>query len=340
MTPRPARRSGAPRSRRSGGSRTRRLLDRYLAALLLLAAVAAAALIVSYREVQVSADEMRTRAAPAVQGVAATQLALLRAHQEARNSVDRDIDSVVGAGARYENQLAAASQGLSRLSDVQIDGDRGRGVLETVNGVLTSYSSSITPGTVKYVSDDLMQQEKFAEAERLLEREGTGVVPRLDVLQRHQTERVGAISSMGTARRTGWIVAETALLAMALTTLAALRMLRTRCGRSHDPWLLVSLVITVGLAVLPLWATALTQHRLDAAREGLVRIDRRAHDHRALAEAQRYVTDTSTGVRADLAARDWQNWAYYGALGGSALIVLLPAVGIGRRLNADYWRAG
>lgn len=120
--------------------------------------VSMSALLVSYREVQISAGEMRDRGAPAVQGVAATQLALLRAHKEAQASVDSGIADVVGAGARYENQLAAADQGLSRLSDVQIDGDRGRGVLETVNGLLTSYSSSITPGAVKYVSDEPMQR--------------------------------------------------------------------------------------------------------------------------------------------------------------------------------------
>jgi hypothetical protein len=42
------------------------------------AVVAVSALLVSYREVVLSADGLRSQAAPAVQGVAATRLALLR----------------------------------------------------------------------------------------------------------------------------------------------------------------------------------------------------------------------------------------------------------------------
>ncbi|MER6119870.1 hypothetical protein [Streptomyces sp. NPDC001743] len=338
--PSPTRWTRAVRARRRTRSRTRRLLERHLAVMVVAALVSMTAVLVSYREVQNAAGEMRTRGAPAVQGVAATQLALLRAHEEAENSVRQDIDTVVGAGARYENQLAAAGQGLSRLSDVQIDGERGRGVLDTVNGVLTSYSTSITPGAVKYVHDDLMQQEKFTEARTLLDRPGTGVVPRLDVLQEHQMRRVERVSSLGTLQRTGWAVAELGLLVLALSCLSALWVLRTRCGRSHDPWLLAALLVTVALAVVPLWATVRTQERLDTARGLLVAIEQRAHDHADLVSSQTYVTDTSAALRGGLAARSWQSWTYYGALGGGALIVLLPAAGVCRRLNADYWRAG
>ncbi len=306
------------------------------------ALVSMTVLIVSYREVQNAAGEMRTRGAPAVQDVAATQLALLRAHEEAQLSVKEEIDTVVGAGARYENQLSAASQGLSRLSDVQLDGERGRGVLKTVTGVLTSYSSSITPGAVKYVrdEDELMQREKFQEARRLLRRPGTGVVPRLDVLQKHQMARVDRVSSLGPLQRTGWAAAELGLLVLALTCLSALWVLRSRCGRSHDPWLLAALLVTVALAVVPLRATIGTQTRLDTARHDLTRINQKAHDYDDLAVSQQYVITHSTSQRDRLAARSWQSWTYYGALGGGALIVLLPAVGMVRRLNADYWRAG
>ncbi|MFB7557812.1 hypothetical protein [Streptomyces brevispora] len=340
--PRPNRWTRALRTRGQGGFRTRRLLELHLAVLVVTALTSMTVLLVSYREVQNSAGEMRTHGAPAVQGVAATQLALLRAHQEAQDSVDRGIDHVIGAGARYENQLSAADQGLSRLSDVQLDGERGRGVLETVNGLLTSYSSSMTPGAVKYVSDDSMQQEKFTEAQRILSRPGTGVVPRLDVLQKHQMQRVDRVSSMGALQRTGWVIAELGLLVMALTVLSALWLLRGRCGRSHDPWLLLSLLAAVALAVFPLWATAATQERLDTARHLLSRIDERAHDNapEELADSQQDVTLDSTDLRGRLAAQSWQSWTYYGALGGGALIVLLPAAAVCRRLNADYWRAG
>ncbi|WLQ36482.1 hypothetical protein P8A18_24980 [Streptomyces castrisilvae] len=341
MTDRPTRWTRAFRARRPTGSRTRRLLELHLAVIVLAGIVSMTALLVSYREVQNAAGEMRTHAAPAVQGVAATQLALLRAHQEAQASVDSGIDEVVGAGARYEAQLSAANQGLSRLSDVQIDGERGRGVLKTVTGVLTSYSGSITPGTVKYVDDNLMQRQKMSEAKRLLDRPGTGVVPRLDVLQHHQMRRMSRISSLGPLQATGWAVAELGLLVLALTTLSALWLLRRRCGRSLDAWLLPALLVALALAVVPLWATVGTQERLDTARHELVRIEQRADRHADLAEDQSYVTRTSTALHGRLEAERWQSWTYYGALGGGALIILLPVAGLSRRLNADYyWRAG
>ncbi|MFF9570880.1 hypothetical protein [Streptomyces sp. NPDC014685] len=321
-------------------SRTRRLLERHRAALLLVALVSLSALLLPYRQVQSAASEMRTRGAPAVQGVAATQLALLRAHQEAEDSVADGIADVVGAGARYETQLAAADQGLTRLADVQIDGERGRGALETVNGLLTSYSASITPAVTKYVSNEPMREEKFAEADTLLTREGTGVVPRLDVLQGHQLERIDRLSSAGPFQRGAWVVAETGLLAMALITLSALWVLRTRCGHSLDLCLLVSLAATVFLAVVPLTATVVTLDRLDTARDGLVRIERLAQDHTDLARSQQKVTEESAQVRAGLAARDWQSGTYYGALAAGVTILLLPAIGLGRHLNADYRRQG
>ncbi|MFB8088856.1 hypothetical protein [Streptomyces sp. NPDC055992] len=339
--PRPIRWPRVPRARRPAGSRTRRLLELHLAVIVLAALVSTTALLVSYREVQNAAGEMRAHAAPAVQGVAATQLALLRAHKEAEASVNSGIDEVVGAGARYEAQLSAANQGLSRLSDVQIDGERGRGVLQTVTGVLTSYSGSITPGTVKYVDDELMQRQKLSEARRQLVRPGTGVVPRLDVLQGHQMQRMSRISTLGPLQLTGWAVAELGLAVVAVTTLSALWLLRSRCGRSLDPWLLAAFVVAVALAVVPLWATAATQERLDTARERLGTIEQTAREHHHLAEDQQEVTRTSTALHGRLEAERWQSWTYYGALGGGALVLLLPVAGLGRRLNADYYgRAG
>ncbi|MFH8517993.1 hypothetical protein ACH4CE_23450 [Streptomyces gelaticus] len=127
---------------------------------------------------------------------------------------------------------------------------------------------------------------------------------------------------------------------MVLITLSALWVLRTRCGHSLDLCLLVSLLAVVFLATGPLIATSVTQDRLATARDGLIRIEQQAHDHRDLAGSQQAVTDMSTRVRARLAAQGWQSGVYYGALAAGALIVLLPAVGIGRHLNADYWRTG
>lgn len=173
-------------------------------------------------------------------------------------------------------------------------------------------------------------------------------------------DRIDTLTSMSPLRWSGWAVAELGLLAMALITLSALWVLRTRCGHSLDLCLLVSLLAVVLLATGPLIATNKTQDQLATARDRLFRIEQQAHDQQArdqqahdqqdrdqqarelrvLAGAQQAVTDESTKARAGLAAEGWQSGTYYGALAVGALLVLLPAVGIGRHLNADYWRTG
>ncbi|MFG2028390.1 hypothetical protein [Streptomyces sp. NPDC048825] len=353
-TKRPAAAAGAgPRTgtgpsaayrRRLSRYRTRRLLEFHLLAMALAAIVAVSALLVSYREVVLSADGLRSQAAPAVQGVAATRLALLRADWEA-NWVKRNLNGVPGAEESYQSQLSAADQSLSRLAERTSDD------LGTVNGLLDSYDNSITLGALRYQDDKPIQEQKFSEAGSLLIRSESGLVPRLDSLQDRQMNRVERLATMGALGYTGWAVAELALLVLALMLLSALWVLRDRCGRDYNPWLLSALVLTVALAVVPLLATTATQRHLDNARETLTEIRSVAEQaerstdtgdlagrHR-LEEDQNLVSRMSNDVREELKAREWQSSVYYGALGGGILVAVLPAAGIGRRLNADYWRA-
>ncbi|WP_245685352.1 hypothetical protein [Streptomyces yerevanensis] len=331
--------------RRLSRYRTRRLLEFHLLAMAVTAVVAVSALLVSYREVVLSADGLRSEAAPAVQGVAATRLALLRADWEANAAVEKGLDDVEGAGETYQRQLSAADQSLSRLAENTSEN------LGTVNGLLTSYRNSITLGADRYHDDEQIQKQKLRQAGSLLTRSEVGLVPRLDALQDTQMGRAERLATMGAAGYTGWVVAELALLVLALTLLSALWVLRDRCGRDHNPWLLGALVLTVALAVVPLLATSATQRHLDNVRDTLIEIRNVAEQakrypeaddlaqRKQLDDAQIEVSDTSQEVRDELRAPEWQNSVYYGALGGGILVAVLPAVGMGRRLNADYWRA-
>jgi hypothetical protein len=310
----------------------------------LAAVVAVSALLVSYREVVLSADGLRSQAAPAVQDVAATRLALLRADWEA-NWVKRNLNGVPGAEESYQSQLSAADQSLSRLAERTSDD------LGTVNGLLDSYGTSITNGALYYHGTRPMQDQKFSEAGSLLIRTDVGLVPRLDKLQNRQMERAEGLATIGPLGYTGWVVAELALLVLALMLLSALWVLRDRCGRDYNPWLLGALVLTVALAVVPLLATTATQRHLEDAHDELTEITtiaeqtkretyvRSTAPRKTLDDAQNDVSNMSQEVRKELSAREWQNSVYYGALGGGILVVLLPALGIGGRLNADYWRA-
>jgi hypothetical protein len=306
------------------------------------AVVAVSALLVSYREVVLSADGLRSQAAPAVQGVAATRLALLRADWEANAAVEKGLDDVAGAGETYQRQLSAADQSLSRLAENTSEN------LGTVNGLLDSYRNSITLGADRYHDDQQIQEQKLREAGSLLTRSDVGLVPRLDALQDTQMGRSERLATMGAVGYTGWVIAELALLLLALTLLSALWVLRDRCGRDHNPWLLGALVLTVALAVVPLLATTATQQHLDNARDTLIEIRNVAEQPEGrdgdaqrdpLDSAQNAVSKMSQAVRRELLAPEWQSSVYYGALGGGVLATVLPVIGLGRRLNADYWRA-
>ncbi|MGY6018876.1 hypothetical protein [Streptomyces spinosirectus] len=326
--------------RRLSRWRTRRLLEAHLLILFLCAAVAATALFFSYRQTQRGAVALASREAPAVQGLAGTRLAALRSYQEADALLRDGLIDVAGSGETYRSQLSAADQGLSRIAD-RTDQDLG-----TVNGLLATYGNSLNLGTSMYRDQPLMRELKFDEAKSLLVRDKVGLAPRLGELQRIQMSHARATATMGGWQRAGWWLAELALAAVALTLLSALFVLRDRCGRDWNPYLLAAFVLTVVLAVVPLITTSATEDALDGALKNLGQITDVSRQitevppkpGAELADAQQDVTLRSERVRQQLTAGAWTDRVYLGTFVGGLLIVVLPALGLGLRLDGDYWR--
>ncbi|QFR02883.1 hypothetical protein F9278_28845 [Streptomyces phaeolivaceus] len=299
------------------------------------ALVAAGALFVSCRQIQGGAGALADEEAPAVQGLAATRLAVLRADHEARVLGKLELVDVAGSGETYRAQLSAADQGLSRIAD-RTDQDLG-----TVNGLLATYSNSLNLGTAMYRDQPLMRKQKLAEARSLLVRPGVGLVPRLHDMQRVQLRHAEATATEGWLQRSGWWLAELALAALALTLLSALFVLRDRCGRDWNPYLLAAFALTVLLAVVPLLTMASAQDDLDRVVADLGEITEASRQRccdEGLAAAQQSVTERSEDVRRVLADDTWTDRVYQGTLTGGLLIVVLPALGLGLRLDSDYWR--
>ena len=321
--------------RRLSHWRTRRLLEVHLLVLTVCATVAAAALLVSYRQTQHGAEALSSREAPAVQGLAATRLAVLRADQEAGVLVSKKLVDVAGSGESYRSQLSAADQGLSRIAD-RTDQDLG-----TVNGLLATYSNSLNLGTSMYRDQPFMQKQKILEAHSLLTRPGVGVAPRLDQLQQNQMEHARSTAAMGHWQRSAWWLAELALAALALTLLSALFVLRDRCGRDWNPYLLAAFALTVLLAVVPLMSMSATEDDLDRAireLQQITEVSRQSCCGKGLAAGQQNVTAMSENVRHELGDDTWTDRVYQGTLIGGLLLIVLPASGLGLRLDSDYWR--
>ncbi|WP_405875618.1 MULTISPECIES: hypothetical protein [unclassified Streptomyces] len=327
--------------------RTRRLLEVHLLVLLMCGVVAVTALLVSYRQTQRDADALASREAPAVQGLAAARLAALRADWEVQVLVELNLVDVAGSGETYRAQLSAADQGLSRIAD-RTDQDLG-----TVNGLLATYGNSLSLGTSKYRDQALMREQKLDEASSLLTRTGVGLAPRLNALQQVQMRHAEATAGLGWVQRTGWWLAELALAAFALTLFSALFVLRDRCGRDWNPFLIAAFVITVVLSIVPLLTASSTRDDLDSAVGHLRYItdvsQQSCCDHppgraavlaaaEKLASAQGTVTERSEEVRRKLADDAWTDRVYQGSLIGGLLIVVLPAMGLVLRLDSDYWR--
>ncbi|MFE6288081.1 hypothetical protein [Streptomyces sp. NPDC057877] len=313
---------------------TRRLLETHLLVLLVCSAVAAVSLLASYRQTERAAESLAARHAPTAQGLAATRLAVLRADREVEELVDRGLVDVAGSGETYRAQLSAADQGLSWI------GDRTDQDLSTVNGLLTSYGNSITSAMTRYHDQSLMQEHKRAEARSLLTRARVGLVARLDQLQRNQSEQATATATMSGWQRAGWWIAELSLAVLALTLVSALFVLRDRCGRDWDPYLLAALLLTALFAVVPALAVSSAQHHLDEVRadlDAITALSQQRHDGSELADTQETLTEESERVRQKLADGTWADPVYQGSLTGGLLIVVLPAVGLGRRLEKDYW---
>lgn len=333
--PRPGRTLGALWRERLSGRRTRRLLEAHLLVLTVCALVAAGALFVSCRQIQGGAEALADEEAPAVQGLAATRLAVLRADYEARELKEMKLVDVAGSGETYRAQLSAADQGLSRIAD-RTDQDLG-----TVNGLLATYSNSINLGTAMYRDQPLMREQKLAEARSLLTRSGVGLVPRLDDMQRVQMKHAEATATEGWLQRSGWWLTELALAALALTLLSALFVLRDRCGRDWNPYLLAAFALTVLLAVVPLLTMSSAQDDLDSVVGDLREITDTSQEGccgARLEKAQQTVTERSEDVRLVLADDAWTERVYQGTLTGGLLLVVLPVVGLGLRLDSDYWR--
>ncbi|WP_406441710.1 hypothetical protein OHB00_37870 [Streptomyces sp. NBC_00631] len=311
--------------------RTRRLLEAHLLVAFVCALLAATALSLSCRQTERGAQALASREAPAVQGLAASRLAALRSYQEAQYLVDRKLLDVVGSGDAYRSQLSAADQGLSRIAD-RTDQDLG-----TVNGLLDTYGNSLNLGTSVYHDQPLMQEQKLDEAHSLLTRRTVGLVPRLEALETAQLRHAKATAAVGRWQLAGWWIGELALAALASTLLSALFVLRDRCGRDWNPYLLAALVLTVLLAVVPLLAASATQHGVDAAL-GDLRWITGVSGRGGAAGAQQGVADASERVRQELAAGAWTGRVYEGTFVGGLLVVVLPALALALRLDGDYWR--
>ncbi|MFI7011480.1 extracellular solute-binding protein [Streptomyces sp. NPDC050145] len=316
---------------------TRRLLQRHLW-LFLACAITGVTLLtaVAVPVLDARARQMSEETAPSAQGAAAVRLAVLRADQDARRSVEQHIAGTVGMGESAESQLAAADQGLTRFAD-----HAGGGVAQNVtavNGMLVNYGNTITAATVTYRDDAQMRTEKLAAARALLARPDTGILARLEQIARDEQHRSRRLAEPSFPLVTAWAGAVLALVAAAALAFSAARVVRRRCGRVLAPAMLAggagaALLAGLSASLAVHTALALAATRDDLAATLRVALAAGLHDDTGvLGSAQKTVAGAGPPA---LSGSGWWNVAYI-VLG--VAVVCATVAGLLVRLVQDYPR--
>ncbi|WP_183091618.1 hypothetical protein [Streptomyces radicis] len=251
-------------------STTRRALVLRALALLILTVATMASLFTAYTGVHSQAAPVRERTAPAILDVTAAQNALLQSFDAVRDSGTGEL---VSTGGGYRVQIAVANQSLARAAGAAVGGEPGLRALETVTGLIVSYSGFLEQAD-RHRTDAALRDGYLWYAEGTLSRDLDGILDRLDSLQDQQYDVLDGQVSFDRGAQLAWGATLLSAAALLLVLIETQVLLRRRFRRRYNLGLLgatATLLIALGGAV---HVTAETQSALDAAghslRENLV----------------------------------------------------------------------
>jgi len=149
----PPSRAGAPTG---PGSRTLRVLQTYLAFLLLAVIAMPTAVLWTLHRISDHVEEVRTRTAPALLEISESRRALAAADAAAVESFAVGDPQLIGLypGMEYRKQFGIANQSLARVVEVHPLGEEGSHVLQTVEGLLASYADWIGRASAHFRQKD------------------------------------------------------------------------------------------------------------------------------------------------------------------------------------------
>ncbi|MFL6124895.1 hypothetical protein [Actinophytocola sp.] len=280
-------------------STTRRLLLGLLAGLLVLSALVFATGLLAFTRVHDTAAAVRDRSVPVVGELAVARSALLRADHAAITSFTTGGAQLSGPGDEFQNQLAVASQTLTRVAEHNVAGDAGSSTLQLVEGLLVSYTGMIgqadahfrQPGGAVIGAVDLWN------ASRLLHKPDGALVTQLDTLM--ATERTALDRQLATAKTTPGAAVVVFLPVVALLALlvVANAVFFRRFRRRVNLWLVLAGAALIALAVIS-WRVAGTHGDLVTVRGELYNLvdAQRARDAATDASGQRALRDLVVGT--------------------------------------------
>ncbi|WP_238605629.1 hypothetical protein [Amycolatopsis sp. Poz14] len=249
--------------------RTRQALVRIRAVLL---AGTVLALVTSYLAVSGvvrTADQISSATSRAILEVAAARDALVSADAAAIASFASGEAKLAGPGQEYENRMASASQSLARVAEFNQAGEPGTGTLQTVEGLVASYSGAMGQADAHFrqPGGELVGLADLWYASLLLH----GPDNVLDLLGKLQKDERAALDTQisGTRMSAGplilWLLPPLVLLALLVSTQV---FLRQRFRRRLNLPLLGATALGLGVVAGLLLAAALAG-RLDTVRSSV-----------------------------------------------------------------------
>ncbi|MGH4014794.1 MAG: hypothetical protein ACRDSL_12895 [Pseudonocardiaceae bacterium] len=231
-----------------GTTTTLRTLLRNGAALLVLTVVTGGFAWWAFDRAHDTAQTAQNRTVPAIMEVSAARSALIQADHAAILSFHTGAARFGGPGEEYRNQLAIATQNLTRAAEDNVTGNEGSQRLRFVQGQLASYLSLVEQAAAIYRQNEnaALWMTDLWNASRLLHDPEAGVLAELHALQGAQRERLTEELDSGDMVWSGlsWLLP--AILLFGLLGVTQVYLTR-RFRRVMNPGLLVAALCLLGL---------------------------------------------------------------------------------------------
>jgi alpha-glucoside transport system substrate-binding protein len=318
-------------------SRTLRELTRRRLALLLLTVLASVALHHAFQGVNAEAGPLRTSTVPGVLAVDTAMDALT----DAQNGIDPEQGAATG---EFHTRISVANQSLARAAAADVTGLSGRQTIQTVTGLIATYSGWIEDATGQ-PANSVLRKAYLQYAAGMLGTRARGaaadptIMGRLAELRAGQQDVLRRQSDFGPLQWAQWSVAAVFVLALLALLAEAHAFSGARFRRRWNPPLALGVLLLAGGAAALAVFTALSRAALADAREQLTP----ALTSDAIPKAGAAVAARLSGTGFRAAAADWI-WAGGLLLAALALLALQPRIGEYRVSRAGAaaarrWRA-
>jgi hypothetical protein len=246
-------------------STTRRTLLGLMTGLMIVTVIVFGTSLVVFSQVYNTADTVHNRTAPAILGIAAARAALVHADKAAISSFATDAQ-LTGTGEEFQNQIAIASQSLTRVARDNIAGEESSRDLQLIEGLLVTYTGLIGQADVHFrqTGGKTLGAADLWSASLLLHQ----ILEQLDiVLHAHQRALEEQLSTSSMTQRAVLVLFLPIAALFALLVITHIVFWR-RFRRRVNPWLVLAAVLLVALSYISSRAVVL-QRDLEKTRSVL-----------------------------------------------------------------------